>query len=163
MAILTANVQRPVKIPAGGLSWQEQLLVGVTTFGAAHTAYSGSLLVTRAANGPGYFKAIPLASGTNSAAGDVFGGVAMERVDVLATDLADGAKKILAARNGIWAFPVGAVTQANVGAPAYASDDQTITVTSATNYWVGTIVGVDATYVYVDIATAFGRKQSVAA
>ncbi len=163
MAILTQNVQRPVRIPAGGLSWISQPVLGYTTFGNIHSIYSGSLLVSRAANGPGYFKAIPLASGTNAAAGDVFGGIAVERVDIASTDTVDGAKQVLAARNGIWAFPVGGVTQANVGSPAYASDDQTITATAGNNYWVGTIVGVDATYVYVDITTAFDRKLSAAA
>jgi hypothetical protein len=164
MAVLTADVQRPVRLPAGGLTWAELKLAGYTNFGAgtlAHVVYKGSLVFCDVSDTDGYFRACPLFSGDVSASGDIFGGVALEHVAVTSADLADGSKKVTVARNGIWAFPVNSIAITDIGAPAYAADDgATITTTSTNNLWIGTIEDIDATYVYVNIAHAFLRPNS---
>lgn len=165
MTVLSADKQRPVRIPVGGLLTAEVPLAGYTNFGAgtlSHTVYKGSAVVCDVSDTDGYFRAAPLTSSVNAASGDIFGGVAAERQVVGAADLADGSKKLTVYRNGVWGFPKGTCAQTDIGAPAYASDDDTITPTSTNNFWVGDIVEVDATYVWVDIARAFMRPVSAA-
>jgi predicted RecA/RadA family phage recombinase len=165
MAVLTANVQRPVRIPPGGLFTHEVPLAGYTNFGAgtiAHAVYKGSIVVCDVSDTDGYGRAAPLSSSVNAASGDLFLGVAAEYVSVTSADTADGSKKVLVYRNGVWGFPKGSVAQTDIGAAAYASDDQTITTTSTNNFFVGDIVEVDATYVWVDISRAFNRATSTA-
>lgn len=165
MAVLTASVQRPVKLPAGGLSTAEVPLAGYTNFGAgsvAHTVYKGSIVVCDVSDTDGYGRAAPLTSSVNAASGDLFLGVAAEQIAVTSSDTADGSKKVLVYKNGVFGFPVGSVAQTDIGAAAYASDDQTITTTSTNNFFVGDIEGVDATYVWVNIARAFNRPTSAA-
>lgn len=163
MTVLAADKQRPVRIPVGGLTTAELKLAGYTNFGAGslpHTVYKGSLLVNDVSDTDGYFRACPASSSVNSASGDLSGGVAAEHVEVGSGDAADGSKKVTVYRNGVWGFPVGSVAQTDIGAPAYASDDATITTTSTNNFWVGDIEDVDATYVWVNIARAFMRPLS---
>jgi len=163
MAVLTANMQRPVKPISAGVSTRALPLAGYTNFGGgntAHTVYHGSMLVSDVSDTDGYFRAVPLTSGTNMAAGDIFGGVAMEKQSVTSTNTADGSVLVTAARNGVWGFAVGSLAQTDIGAAAYATDDQTISTTSSNNLWVGYIEGVDATYVWVNIAPAFLMANS---
>jgi len=96
----------------------------------------------------------------NSAAGDIFGGVALEKQVVSSADAADGSKEITVAVDGIWGFAVGSLAITDIGAPAYASDDDTITTTSTNNFWCGYIVDVDSTYVWVDVSRAAGMANS---
>ncbi len=166
MAVLANDVQRPVKIPVGGLLTFEVPLAGYTNFGAgtlAHTVYKGSGVICDVSDTDGYGRAAPLSSSVNSASGDIFMGIAAERQSVTSADLADGSKKVLVYRNGLWGFAKGSVAQTDIGAPAYLSDDNTITTTSTNNWFCGTIMEVDDTYVWVDIATAFMRVNSTAA
>lgn len=164
MAILSADKQRPKTISAGmTIAMKSQPLAGYTNFGGgstAHTVYHGSIIVSDVSDTDGYFRAVPLTSSTAMASGDVFGGVAIEKVAVTSDDTADGSKRVTVARNGIWGFAVGSVAITDIGAAAYASDDDTITTTNSNNLWVGYIEGVDATYVYVDIARAFMRTNT---
>lgn len=166
MAILTAPKDRPVKpSTAGGVATLRLPLAGYTNFGAgsvSHTVYKGSLVVCDVSDTDGYFRAAPLTSSTAAASGDIFGGVAMETVTVGATDTADGSKDVLVATDGIWGFAVGSVAQTDIGAAAYASDDNTITTTSTSNFFVGDIVSVDATYVWVRISRAVMQPTSKA-
>jgi hypothetical protein len=165
MAVLSANKQRPVRIPPGGLNTAEVKLAGYTNFGAgtlAHTVYKGSIVICDVSDTDGYFRACPLSSSVNAASGDIFGGVAAEKVDVTSADTADGSKKCTVYREGVWGFPKGGCAITDIGAPAYASDDDTITPTSTNNFFVGDIVDVDDTYVWVNIARAFMRPTSAA-
>lgn len=165
MTVLSANKQRPVKSPVGGLLTAEVRLAGYTNFGAgtlAHTVYKGSLVICDVSDTDGYFRACPASSSVNAASGDIFGGVAAERVDVGSADAADGSKLCQVYRNGVWGFAKGSIAITDIGAPAYASDDDTITTTSTNNYFVGDIVDVDDTYVWVDISRAFMRPVSAA-
>lgn len=165
MAVLTKSVQRPVRIPAGGLTTAELGLAGYTNFGSgstAHTVYKGSVVVCDVSDTDGYFRACPASASVNAASGDISGGVALEEVAVTSSDTADGSKKVTVAKNGVWGFAVGALAITDIGAPAYASDDQTITTTSTNNFFVGDIEDVDSTYVWVNIARAFLRPVSAA-
>lgn len=163
MAVLSANKQRPVRLPAGGLSTDFVRLAGYTNFGGgstAHTVYHGSLVVSDVSDTDGYFRAVPLTSSVNMASGDVFGGIAAEKVAVGSGDTADGSKKCTVYKNGVWGFAKGSIAITDVGAAAYASDDDTITTTSTNNLWVGYIEDVDDTYVWVNIEDAFKKANS---
>lgn len=163
MAVLSASVQRPVRVPAGGLTTMALPLAGYTNFGGgttAHTVYKGSGVICDVSDTDGYYRACPLSSSVNSASGDVFGGIALEKVSVTSSDTADGSKKVTVARDGVWGFAVGSLAITDIGAAAYMSDDQTISTTDTNNYWCGVIVDADSTYVWVDIAPAAGRLNS---
>lgn len=163
MAVLSASKSRPVRLPAGGLNLRKVGLAGYTNFGGgntAHTVYKGSLVVCDVSDTDGYFRAVPLTSGTNMAAGDIFAGVAVEKQVVDSNVTADGALDVTVATNGVWGFAVGSLAITDIGAAAYASDDDTITTTSTSNLWVGYIVDVDSSYVWVDISRASGMANS---
>jgi len=147
----------------GGIRTAKVKLAGYTNFAggsAAHTVYKGSIVVCDVSDTDGYFRACPLSSSTASAGGDIAGGVALEQVAVTSSDTADGSKEVTVARNGVWGFAVGSLAITDIGAAAYASDDDTITTTSTNNYWCGIIEDVDSTYVWVDIEPAFMRLNS---
>lgn len=158
MAVMTQDAQRPyrgvteARITALPLAGYTNFAGGST----AHTVYKGSVVVCDVSDTDGYFRACPLSSSINLTTSDIFGGIAVEHAEVTSSNTADGSVSCAVARDGIWAFPVGAVAQTDVGAPAFASDDQTITTTNTNNLRVGYIVGVDSTYVYVEIEKAVG-------
>ena len=81
----------------------------------------------------------------------------LEYQEVTSENLADGLVKVTVAVDGVWGFPKGGLAITDIGAPAYASDDATITTTSTTAVWIGVIIDVDGTYVWVDIAQACGQ------
>ncbi len=144
MAVLTNNIARPVQLPVGGVGFREAALAG----GAAEEVYIGSVLWS---DGPdGFFAAYDT---TAAVAADVFGGVSLDRISVAAAD-ADGDKVASAATTGIWGFAIGAVVAADIGAPAFAEDDDIVGVTAANNLWVGRVVDIDAVFVWVDISMA---------
>jgi len=157
MAVLSAAKTRPHRLPPGGLYTIQVPLAGYTNFGAGtltHEVYKGSVMVCDVSDTDGYFRACPLSSSVNLAAGDIFGGIALEDMSVTSSDTADGSKKVSVAINGIWGFPVGSLAQTDVGAAIYASDDDTVTTTSTNNLWIGHLVEVDDTYAWVDITRA---------
>ena len=163
MAVLSANKQRNPLASAGTPHTAVVRLAGYTNFGGgttAHTVYKGSMLVSDVSDTDGYFRAVPLSSSTNLASGDIFGGVAAERQDVTSANTADGSVLCTVFRDGVWPFAVGSVAITDIGAAAYASDDDTITTTSTNNLWVGYIEDIDATYVYVNIAPAYLRANT---
>lgn len=163
MAVLTGNKQRPVRLNRGELATMEIPLAGYTNFGngtTAHTVYKGSLVTCDVSDTDGYFRAMPLSSSVNMASGDIFGGIAAERQDVTSSDAADGSVTLTVYRNGQWGFAKGSLAQTDIGAAAYASDDDTITTTSTNNLWVGYIEEVDDVYVWVDIEPAFMKANS---
>lgn len=163
MAVLTGNKQRPVKLAHGELTTMEIPLAGYTNFGGGstgHTVFKGALMVCDVSDTDGYFRAVPLSSSVNMATTDIFGGIAAERQDVGASDTADGSVTLTVYRNGQWGFAKGSIAQTDIGAAAYASDDDTISTTDTNNLWVGIIEAVDATYVWVNIEPAFMRLSS---
>jgi hypothetical protein len=158
MTVLSADVQRPVKPPSKGLSTFPVKLIGYTNKGdgnTAHTVYKGSILIIDVSDSDGYGRAL---DDETVASGDVFAGVAAEQQVVDSDITGDGDASVTAYRDGIWGFAKGSLTIADVGANAYASDDNTITTTSSNNLFVGKIVDVDDTYVWVDIAPAWMRE-----
>lgn len=163
MAVLTANKQRPVRLAHGELTTMEIPLAGYTNFAggsAGHTVFKGALMVCDVSDTDGYFRAVPLSSSVNIATTDIFGGIAAERQDVTASDAADGSVTVTVYRNGQWGFAKGGLAQTDIGAPVYASDDDTLTTTDTNNLWVGIIEEVDATYAWVNIEPAFMRLSS---
>jgi hypothetical protein len=153
---MTANAQRPVRLPAGGLNMEKLKLAGYTNYAGGSTAfevYKGACMMCDVSDTDGYFA--PKQSGINAASGDIFGGIAAERQSVTSADTADGSVELTVFTNGIWGFPKGNCAITDIGAPAYASDDGTITPTSTNAIAIGTIVDVDATYVWVDISDYF--------
>lgn len=158
MANLSADKVRPYK---GHVEYQQYGLVGYTDYqggSTAHTSYKGSIMMIDVSDIDGY--AQKMSSSITAASGDVFLGIAMEQVAVTSDDTAQGDKKIKVATKGLWGFPVGSITVTDIGAAAYASDDDTITTSSSNTLWVGTIVNVDASYVWVDIGHAAGRANT---
>lgn len=152
MTALTMNKQRPVQYPNGGLAFQSQPLQGYTNYGSAYTAYHGAIMGIDATDASGY---VQPAAGFTPTTGDIFAGIASERQDVTANETSDGAKVISVIKNGVWGFAVGSLTQANVGSKAYAHDDDSVDATSSSGLYIGEIVAIDSTYVWVDIAPAF--------
>jgi hypothetical protein len=165
MTALSADVQRPHRGVTQSLITKLPL-AGYTNFAGGSVAfncYKGTLILCDVSDTDGYFRPHNSeGAAVTVASGDVFGGVAVEYQQVTSSNTADGSVSISVARDGIWAFPIASNAQTDVGAAAYASDDNTITATSTNNLWVGVIVGVDSTYVYVDISTAAGRITSAA-
>lgn len=163
MTALTSAVQRPVKVPPGGLLTAEVRLAGYTNYASGNTAftvYKGSPVTCDVSDTDGYFRDTPTGASVNSATGDVFGGIAAETIAVTSADTADGSKKLIVYRNGVWGFPKGSIAITDIGAAAYASDTNTLTTTSTNNYLVGVITDVDATYVWVDIAPVWMRVNN---
>lgn len=164
MAVLTNDKQRPVKLAHGPLKTQTVKLAGYTNFGGGsteHTVYKGSIVVCDISDTDGYFRACPAATTTNAATGDIFGGIAAEQQKVTSADTADGAVELSVFRNGVWGFAKGSLAITDIGAIAYANDDDTITTTRTAKYLVGQIVDVDDTYVWVDIAPYFMQTQTL--
>jgi hypothetical protein len=159
MTALSADIDRPVRSPVGGLATAVVKLAGYTNRGSGNTAfttYKGAVVACDVDDTDGYFGPFDF----TAAAGDVFGGIAAEKQAVTSVDAADGSKLLTVYRNGVWGFAKGQLSITDVGAPAYASDDNTITTTSTNNQWVGVIEDVDSTYVWVDIAPAFMRTNT---
>ncbi len=160
MAVLTQNIQYE-KMGANKLITQP--MAGYTNFGGgttAHIIYKGSMCVCDVSDTDGYVRAIPLGSTTNSAGGDVFVGIADEQQKVTSANLADGSVEVSLYINGIWGLAVGSLAVTDIGAPMYASDDQTVTTSSSNNYWVGFLVKVEDSKAWVDISQAVNRVNS---
>lgn len=98
---------------------------------AAHP-YKGSFLGIEVATG--YVRAL--------VAADVFAGIAYEEVDNSAG--ANGAKKVRSMVQGDFEHALAGVTQTDMGVKVYASADDTLTKTSASNSFVGFIIGIPA-------------------
>ena len=154
MSALTKSVSRPVRPPVGGIKTRALPMIGATNYGAAYTIYKGSIVVCDVTSADGYFEAPT----TNDAqAADVIGGVAVEQQSIAAAQTSDGLKKVTVAVDGVWAFPKASLSITDIGAPVYATTDNDLTSTSTTAWWIGVIVDVDGTYVWVDIAQACGQ------
>lgn len=162
MTVLAQDIQRPNR--GVSLNKMEAIpMAGYTNKGSGNevnTIYKGSVVVVDVSDTDGYCRAVPDTSSVNMASGDVFVGIADEYQTTGTTITADGGKSVSVARDGVWAFAKGSCAQTDIGAPAYASDDNTVTPTSTNALWIGTIVGVDGTYVYVDITRAAGMPNS---
>lgn len=153
MTNLTGDISRPYRVPAGGLTTATVKLAGYTNYSSgsvAFTAYKGAPLMCDVSDTDGYFA--PKLSAINAASGDVFGGMALEKVAVTSADTADGSRVITVATNGVWGVPKGSIAITDLGAVCYASDDATFTTTSTNAIAVGIIVDVDGTYAYIDIS-----------
>lgn len=128
MAALTANRRVPniVKAPGGA----ETGFYLDIPLGSGEEIYIGAFVSLDS----GY--AAPLA------AGEGFVGIATERKTGGSTD---GAEKVRVWTGGLFQHAVGSVAAANHGAIIYASDDQTLTLTSTSNSPVGRAVSVPET------------------
>lgn len=161
MTNLTQSKQRPVLIPVGGLATRSLRLAGYTNFGGgttAHTVYKGSVIICDVSDTDGYFRAMSSALTVTSS--DIFGGIAAEKVSVSSSDLADGSKRLTAYVDGVWAFAKGSLAITDIGAVAYATDDDTITTTATGALAIGVIVDVDDTFAWVDISDYAGRVSA---
>jgi len=166
MTVLSANKSRPVKVPPGGLKFRKLPLAGYTNFSggnAENIVYKGSIVVCDVTDTDGYYHA-PVAIGTTAATGtDVIGGIAMEKVSVLAANTADGSKDVTVAVNGVWGFAIGSLDITDIGAPVYAQDDDSVTDSDTDAWWIGFVTEVDDTYIWVNIAPACGHINAVPA
>ena len=152
MAVLTNNKHRSVRLPVGGVAFVELQLAGLD-----EEIYIGSIVISDVSANDGYFRALPVGT---AAAGDIFGGVSLERKTIVSAD-ADGDKVVSVARDGIWAFAVESLAITDIGAAIYAVDDDGgLTTTSTNNQWVGYLEDVDATFAYLNIAPAFLRDNT---
>jgi hypothetical protein len=125
-------------------------LAGYTNRGGgsvAFTVYKGAVVACDESDTDGYFGPKDF----NATSGDIFGGIAAEKVAVTSADTADGSKVLTVYRNGVWGFAKGSLAITDVGALCYASDDNTVTTTSTNAILIGRIVDVDDTYAWVDI------------
>src|SRR5262245_42431052 len=128
MTNLAANITRPQK---GDVEHLQYGLVGYTNYQAgstAYIAYKGAIMMMDVSDVDGYVQ--PMQSGISAASGDVFAGIAEEKVAITSADTADGSKVIKCAVDGYWGFPKGSLSVTDIGAPIYATDDTTITTTS---------------------------------
>jgi hypothetical protein len=161
MANLTANRQMPVRIPTGGLETRKVHLAGYTNFGSGSTAFTvfkGAVVMSDVSDTDGYAR--DMDSGITVTTSDIFLGIAAERVDVTSSDTADGSKDITVYTNGTWGFPLNSLAITDLGAVAYADDDNLATTTATGNLAIGTIVDVDASYLWVDISGFAGRLSA---
>lgn len=55
------------------------------------------------------------------------------------------------ARKGCWALTVTGATAANINAPVYATDDNTLTLTAGSNLLVGNLTGIENGQTYVTL------------
>jgi hypothetical protein len=158
---LTADKQRPCRPNAGGVTTRRLGLAGYTVMTAVHSVYKGSWVICDInVSTTGYFRAAKSAT-TAGATGDIIGGISLEHKYVGASDLAEGSQYVTVAVDGVWGFPINSLTQADIGKAIYTTDDgNTISATSGTAYWVGTLVDVDATYAWIDIGRACGRLNA---
>lgn len=158
---LSANKQRPHK----GYEPDKALqlpVTGVTNHptSAAFTIYKGAVLISDVSAADGYVHHMPSSGTTAAASGDVFAGIALDKVIVATADTTDGTHEVSVATTGIWGFPIGSLAITDLGAAIYASDDDTVTSTSTNNLWIGSLVDVDSTYAWVNIEHAAGRTNS---
>ena len=100
--------------------------------GASETIYKGGFVSLDAGD----------AYGAPLAAGEVFVGLALEKVVSSASNGADTCKVLV---GGMFQQAITSVAQADIGKAVYASDDQTLTLTATSNSSVGRIVNVPAT------------------
>jgi len=160
---MTSDVQRPVRVPAGGLTTRKLKLAGYTNAGSGNTAftvYKGAIVGCDVSDTDGYFRNWD--SGITTANSDIFGGIAAEQQSVTSADTADGSVEITVYVNGVWGFPKGNIAITDMGAVAYAADDGTIS-TATSGLAMGLIVDVDDTYAWVDIADFAGKVSSTTA
>jgi hypothetical protein len=145
MAALTESVNRPYRTKGDALTTMLAPLVGFG--GGAYTVLKGSILFADASVAAGYFRPVNAAP----AAGDVFGGIALDRFSINNAGQTNGSASVTVATDGYWGFVKGAITQADVGKIAYAgNNDNDISLTN-TGLPLGNIVLVDGTHAWVDI------------
>ncbi len=158
MADLSAPVYRPMK-DEGGL-W-EYGLVGYTAYqggSAAYTVYKGDIAILDVSDVDGY--AQKLLYGVAAASGDVFLGIFADTKSVTSADTANGSVKARAWSKGVFGFPKNSITVTDIGAPCYCTDSNIFQTSSSNALWIGEIVDVDDTYVWVDISHATRRANS---
>ena len=154
MVALASDINRQYKLGGmEGIRTIHRPLEGFTAATATYTAFKGAIMSSLASNSIGYFN--PHAG--NAAATDVFGGINMGRQLVGADALANGALQCNCAQNGVFGFPEGSITQADVGKLIYATSDNDVTLTALNNLWIGTVEEVRDGQVWIDISEAAGQ------
>ena len=153
MAALTEDINRQYKLGGiEGIKTIHRPLEGFTA-GGVYTAFKGAIMSSLASNSIGFFN--PHAG--TAAATDVFGGINMGRQLVGADAAANGALESNCAQNGVFGFPEGSITQADVGKLIYASSDNDVTLTATDNLWIGSVAEVRDGQVWIDIRKATGQ------
>lgn len=132
MAALTAN--RPVPNTLQGRTDFAGGVVVDMILTASTTVYEGSFVSVAAGTGT----VAPTAAG---AGGTVFVGIALKKV----TSAASGTYTVPVLCGGYFQHALASVASADIGKVAFASDDNTLTLTDTSNTAVGRIVNVPAT------------------
>jgi hypothetical protein len=136
-------------------------MAGYTNFGAGnltYTIFKGAVVVCDVSDTDGYVRDAD--SGVNAANTDIFAGIAIERQDVTSNDTADGSVEISCAVNGVWGFPVNGIAVTDLGATIFATDDDLPQTASANKIAIGKLVGIDATYAWIDISDYAGKVST---
>ena len=153
MAALTEDLTRQYKLGGmEGIKTIHRPLEGFTA-GGAFSVFKGAIVSSLASNSIGFFN--PHAG--TAADTDVFGGINMGRQKVTADTLGDGDVQAACAVNGIFGFPEGSITQADVGKLIYATTDNDVTLTALNNIWIGSVAEVRDGQVWIDIKKAAGQ------
>lgn len=145
MAALSAN--RLVNI----VQWNtpEGIVVDLP-LGASETVYKGGFVSLDSGDKFG----APLA------AGEIFVGLALEKKT---SGSANGDTTCKVLIGGVFQQAITSIAQADIGKLVYASDDQTLTLTSTSNSQVGRIVNVPATGTAIVQMKVVGEAQTQAA
>lgn len=117
--------------------------------GASETVYKGGFVSLDA----GDLFGAPLA------AGEAFVGIALEKV---VSGSSNGASTCKVLTGAVFQQAITSIAQADIGKLVYASDDQTLTLTSTSNSQVGRIINVPATGTAVVWMKTVGEAQTQA-
>lgn len=160
MTALSNNLQRPIRVPPGGLKMAKVSLAGYTNYGGgneAFTVYKGALMMCDISDTDGYFSPI---HGT-PATGDLFGGVALDYAVVDSTVPADGTIEVTVMANGVVGIPKASLAITDLGATIYSPDDGNGITTATAGIPIGTLEDIDDTYAWINIEKGFlGAKPA---
>jgi len=161
MTALTKNMSRPHKSPPGGTHFRALPLIGYTNKAGgnvAHEVYKGSFVFYDADDTEGYRRIVA----ASTTAADTVGGIAIERQSITSEITGDAQRYVTVAIDGVWAFPIGAITIADVGKDIYLSDDNVAVTAEAgnANLWIGKLASVDTEFAWVDIEPACGKLNN---
>lgn len=133
-------------------------VAGATAMSGAHTIFNNAPVASDANVAGGYAHQVD--TGTTWASGDVFFGIALGHVDVLATDTADGVFSVSVAQDGKWPWAVASLTNADLGKKVYVTDDNTASITSTNALWIGHLSYISGTTAWIDIEAAAGKAMA---
>lgn len=147
MAALTANRPIPNIVQSDALGGG---IVLDLPLGATEQMYQGGFVSLDAGDKFG----APLA------AGEIFVGISLDKILSVATN---GTNTCRVLTNAMFQHAITSIAQADIGKLVYASDDNTLTLTSTSNSQVGRIVNVPATGTAIVQMKIVGEAQTQAA